>query len=1165
MRVCPACGRESSPDDRFCPACGRPSGEAPEGGERKLVTVLFADVTGFTGLGEALDPEVLSDVMGSYYDAMRSEVVGSGGMIEKFIGDAVVAVFGVPQAGEDDATRALHCALGMRSRLDALNRSWSTRLGIVLQMRIGINTGEALTRTGGRLEEGIVTGDVVNVASRLEQMADPGRIMVADRTVRAARSAFEFATMGPRSVKGRVEPVHVHELLAVADTLDDGKAPALSPFVDRQDAIAELLELTNEAFVRGRPSLVILTGEAGSGKSRLAEELARSLRQGPTPPRVVRGRCRPPTEASAYSPLGGMLKLAAGVLDTDTATEAVGRVRAMVSGDGLQTDEELARVVAALAWSVGLEDARGEMRDLPPRQVRYETHLAWRTWLSAVVAAGPCLLVLEDIHWADPALLDLLEELAERVVGPLAIVCTARPELTERAPGWGRGPRSMHELALGALPIEAASELVKMCGGESLSQEDRRRIAVRAEGNPFFLEELVLDIGEPGAGPPDERLPDTVLAVLAARIDRLAVVDKRTLQLAAVAGRTFWPSLVATLAGVDVPAIEAALGRLVERSFLVRTTWERGELERFAFKHALTQQVAYESLSRRSRARVHALVARWIEGADGDRRAETLETLAHHDEVAHRLAAGDPTADQMALEGLRKRAFLELLAASHDARSRFTLDAANSLAQRALTLARDEAERSDALASLGEAYLFAFWGDRAWSTLREAAIARSYGAPDDGPGISRLCAQALETPMRWGGMTELPTEAEARELLDLGLGSVGAADSEERARMLYLSSMWPRLFGDDLTTEDEFRKARQTGEEAAAMARRLGLADLESAALDCVGTFWYARGLYAEMTDLTARRLALVPRLHDLREIEDVHAMAAWVSFHRGRYREAFQLANEGVRRTADLAPTIALHSLEWRTLARYRLGDWNGVMEDLALARSFAPRREDESRAGFSRRPWAVAALIEESRGDPDAADRLRDEMSPLVGTVGERSPDVAAVALDEPISDAPWTAWFLALRGRIAEASQAVSIPAVPWFRDSAGLCLEVRCEVVALTGSWAEASEVAAKARHEAEVGGSLVLPAFADRLEARAAMAAGEDGPAVHLLERAVAVFESAEAPWELAVTLLDLAEALAAEGHVTAADAALARARPSLEALGSRQHQERFRSLTERLR
>lgn len=1162
VRICPGCGRESSPDDRFCPACGRPSGDAPAGGERKLVTVLFADVTGFTGLGEALDAEVLSDVMGSYYEAMRTEVVRFAGAIEKFIGDAVVAVFGAPQAGEDDATRALHCALAMRARLDGLNSSWSTRLGIVLQMRIGINTGEALTRPGGRLEEGIVTGDVVNVAARLEQLAEPGRIVVAERTVRAARSAFEFASLGPRSVKGRVEPVSIHELLAVAETGDDGAVPELSPFVDREEAMADLLEVASKAFTDGRPALVVVTGEAGSGKSRLADEVAQTLGERPTPARVLRGRCRPPTEASAYAPLGGMLKKAAGVLDTDTGPEALRRLATMLTSPRLATDEERERAVAALAWSVGLGEAGGSMRDLPPRQVRYETHLAWRTWLSAVVAGGPCLLVMEDIHWADPSLLDLLEELAERVVGPLAMVCTARLELAERAPGWGRGPRSMYELVLGPLPMAAASELVRMCGGGSLSPEDRRRIAVRAEGNPFFLEELVLDVGEPGVRPPDERLPDTVLAVLAARIDRLDAIDKRTLQLAAVAGRTVWPSLLATLAGIDQPAIEASLGRLVERSFLVRATDHPDEPEGFAFKHALTQQVAYEGLSRRSRARVHASVARWLEAAG---RGGSLETLAHHDEAAHTLAAADPTADPLVIDSLRKRAFDELLAASHDARSRFTLDAATSLAQRALVLARGEAERSDALASLGQAYLFAFWGDRAWSTLREAAIARSVGVPDDGPGIARLCGQALETPMRWGGMTELPAEAQARELLELGSAAAGAGDSGERARMLYISSMWPRLFGHQSTAEDEFEAAREEAEAAAAMAHRLALADLESAALDCVGTFWYARGRYREMTDLTGRRLGLVPRLADLREIEDVHAMAAWVSFHRGRYREAFQLADEGVRLSADQAPTIALHSLEWRALARFRLGDWDGVMEDLALARSFAPPREDESRAGFRRRPWAAAALIEEWRGDPEAADRLRAEMTPADEGRDDASLDDRSSALAEPASDAPWTACLLALRGRLEGASRMLTVPPVPWHRDSAGLCLEVRCEVVAMAGSWAEVPAVTAAVRHEADLGGSLVLPAFADRLEGRAARATGYHQRAVELLERAAAAFESVDARWESAVTHLELAEALSDAGRQDRASDILAHVRPLLDSLRASTAQARADDLAARLK
>ncbi|MBA2569850.1 MAG: AAA family ATPase, partial [Chloroflexi bacterium] len=716
---CAVCGNDVAPDARFCPSCGEAVTRSGPTEERKVATVLFADVAGFTALGEALDPEVLRGVMGDYFAAMRAEIAWHGGSVEKFIGDAVVAVFGVPRASEDDVSRALRCALGMRRRLDELNTSLSRRVGVRLEMRIGVNTGEVLARPGAGPEEGLVTGDAVTVAARLEQLADPGRIVASERTARAARG-FSFGPADQRHLKGRHEPVRIHELLGEPASELEVAAPVTMPLVDREEPLAFLTGILERAIEERAPRLVLIVGEPGTGKSRLAVELAHRAMARTPPARVLRGRCRPPTEASPYAPLGVALKKECGVLDDDRTPDALARIRESVSAI---VGEEADRTVAALGWSIGLEDPDHTLRDLPARQVRYETLRAWRAWVEAIVRSGPAILVVEDLHWADPALLDLLEDLVERAEGPLLILGPSRPEVSERAPGWGRGPQRVHELPLDPLQPVHAEEIVRQLpGGDTLQPEEQRRIVARAEGNPFFLEELVHSVSDvhDDARHSSGRLPDTVQAVLAARIDRLPALDKRTLQLAAVCGRAFWPGLVRELSGIDGTALDPAFGRLVDRSLIVAQPASRisGERE-YVFRHALTQEVAYAMLPRRERARAHAGVSRWLEATVDDRRRE-FELLAHHDETAHHLAVADPEAEPDTVEALRVRALDELLEAASDARSRSTVDAAQGLAERALQLARNDRERSLALEALGEAYLFGFWGDRAWETLRQA-------------------------------------------------------------------------------------------------------------------------------------------------------------------------------------------------------------------------------------------------------------------------------------------------------------------------------------------------------------------------------------------------------------------------------------------------------------
>src|SRR5436309_770727 len=423
MTACLTCGSPLPEDARFCPSCGSPTTLPNAGQERKVVTVLFADVTGSTALGERLDPERFREVMQSYGSAMREEIEAEGGTVEKFIGDAVMAAFGVPAAHEDDPERALRAALRMMRRLEELNSDLERRHDVTLQIRVGVNTGEVLAATSPGPGEAMVTGDAVNAAARLQGVADPGTIFVSQRTADAVRG-FSFDDRGLHELKGKRDRVRAFRLVE----------------------------------------------ETGLGS------------------RGVPGLSAP---------------------------------------------------------MVGRKDPEVSFADAGPREVRDELHAAWRSFFTALSLSGPVTVVIEDIHWADPVLLDLLDELAEQVEGPVLFLCPSRPDLTAKRPSWGGGRRNMSSLALDPLSSDEAERLVRLLlTVDDLPSSVHGRILERAEGNPFFLEEIVRRLIDGGllrheadrwratSGIEDVEIPDTVQAVLASRIDLLDARDNRLLHAA---------------------------------------------------------------------------------------------------------------------------------------------------------------------------------------------------------------------------------------------------------------------------------------------------------------------------------------------------------------------------------------------------------------------------------------------------------------------------------------------------------------------------------------------------------------------------------------------------------------------------------------------------------
>ncbi|MFL5737320.1 MAG: adenylate/guanylate cyclase domain-containing protein [Actinomycetota bacterium] len=1126
--TCPNCGEAVAEDARFCPSCGRSlaAAEAPVE-ERKLVTIVFADVTGSTMLGERLDPERLSEVLNTYFSAMREEIEAEGGAVEKFIGDAVMAAFGVPAAHEDDAARALRATLRMQRRLERVNDALAEAHDVRLQIRIGVNTGEVLATPNPKAGDAMVTGDAVNAAARLETSAEPGEIVVSERTARSVRG-FRFEEIGALELRGKSVAVRALRLTGEGPTVPERGVPGLrAPMVGRDSELAFLKSVYGRVVGEARPNLVTVYGDPGVGKSRLSAEFLRWVGAASPSPTVVRGRCLPYGEGVTYWPLAEILKGLAGVLDSDPPALALSRIHAL--GEDLLTEDvanDPARATAALAYTLGLEDPAVPFRDLEPRRVRAEVHAAWRSLFSALARSAPVVTLVEDIHWADPALLDLLEELAERTEGPVLFLCPSRPELTASRPTWGGGRRNFSSVTLEPLSAGDAQRLVDaLLTISDLPRSVSDRMLDRAEGNPFFLEEIIRHLIDEGyivrsddgwratAGIETVAIPDTVQTVLAARIDLLEPTDKRVLQGAAVVGRVFWPGPVRTLLNGDADTIEERLGALEERELVLSRLGSAiaGEPE-YIFKHVLTRDVAYESLPKRERAPAHRSVARWIESSAGARAREFEELLAYHYATAVHMAEESGNVDAEELEDLRATAFRHLLAASKDARGKLLLTPAQRFAREALALSGTDLERSIAHDALAEAFLANYDGDPAWVNWRKAADTRRRATPEDREAIAYLLARACEMPTRWpGSMRSLPTEEQVRADLDLALSFLPDGDGETRVRLMTVQAFWPFAFRDQDFTDEQIDAWSRLAVDAADMALRIGRTDLASGALDGATGRGFSRGHYSSSVPVSERRISFIPALGDVGEIGDIYATSAWIRYEVADYAEAFRLADLGVGAMTDQAVNFELHCLAWRTAARFRLGDWDGALSDVELARVRLGDRV-ESPPYFAAPPFGLAALIAHARGDIAESDRLLEMLLPAEREEGGRFTRLL-----------PITARLFVERGDLDDA-RARLVPYLPGWRVHAGQMIEARCELVAAEAAWDDVPGVVQEAREYAERGGLKALVPFADRLEGLAAIASGRIDEGLDALRRSRDGFRDLGAIWEKARTELWLSEA-----------------------------------------
>ncbi len=927
MGTCASCRASIPAGARFCPACAHPVAQPVAlGDERKLATVLFADLVGSTRLADAEDPERTRAMLTRFYDAMADEVVAGGGTVDKFIGDAVMAVFGAPAAQEDHAERALHTALAMRRRLKEVFDG-------ALSLRIGVNTGEVVV--GGERESGsFVTGDAVNMAARLEAAAQPGEILVGARTVAAARGAFELGEPRTIEAKGKAGGVVCHRLIGALSSTGPRRLGRV--FVGRE-AEVEALHLAYRRVVDdASPRLVTIVSDAGVGKTTLVQHLWRGLEgRSPRPLRRV-GRCSSVGTGITYKPLGDIVRQHFGLLQSDP----VETVRHRLAGREI------------LGLTLGMEAPP----DLHPLAAQDRLRQAWVGFLEELVTERPAVVLVEDLHWAEDALIGLLDAARSNVRGPLLLLGTARPEFMHRHPEWGRGADA-ETLRLEPLSPSHASRLIDELLPDGLPESLREAVVLRAEGNPFFVEELLRALSDQSAhgSPGDVVVPDTVQAVLAARIDRLERPEKGGLQAAAVIGRTFWSGPVRAL----LEGVEPDFDLLEEREFVRHRERSSiaGERE-FAITHALTRDVAYGSLPKARRARLHARFGAWLELA-GHGRDEYAALLAHHYSQAVRPEDVDLAwrAEDAELRRVEERAGVWLRRAAALAVGRYDIQEALALLHRAVELETSPSVRSELWQEIAHANALYFDG-----AAFSAAMERAIELADEDSTIADLYSElAFQTLVRAGMWTVAPEAALVGGWIDRAL-DLARPTSEARAKALIA-----RCYSD-------YEKREELASEAIRIAEGLGDAGLRSYAYDAQALRAFAQGDYDAAAQWYGRRLRLVAEITDPDHQSDIYAGAIAPAVARCRFDEARRHAALHGEVTRGLSPHHRLHGVSVDVEMDEVMGDWSSARERRHLVED-AVRANGATPCLRNQRTLLVCALACVHLDDEDEARRLERE----------------------------------------------------------------------------------------------------------------------------------------------------------------------------------------------
>ena len=972
LMVCASCGTENPSQARFCMSCGATLEERPE--ERRTATILFADLSGYTAVSERLDPERIKSLVDRALRRLGAEIERYGGTIDKYIGDNVMGVFGAPLAHEDDPERAVRAALAMQAAMDEINERVIADVGASFLLRVGVNSGEVLA---GRVGDGYtVIGDPVNVAARLQGAAEPGTVIVGEVTHRLTRAAIEYVDLGELELKGKAEPVPAWEAVRAVvrgRTTRDGDDSV--ELVGREDESELLLTLVERVIDERRPHLVTVIGQAGVGKSRLLRELTVNVGGLDPQPAVRLGSCPAYGAGLAYWALAEIVRGTFEILDTDDAGTAWRKlcrgVEALSSGSS--SSEPAERLATALGRPLGIEppggngQPGGEADDA--QQMRERLFSAVGTLIEAASARQPLLFCVEDIHWADEGMLDLIEHLARWARGPVLILCMARDELLDRRPGWGRELPESTRIVLDPLAPEQARALVgALLGSEAGDGDLALQVAERSGGNPLFAEEIVNRIAEEGSAA-EVALPETVHSVLAARLDALPRIERRVVQAASVVGQTFWEGSVGD-AGEQGIDLVATLESLRERGLVVPTAGSRltGERE-YAFKHVLIRDVAYSTLPKAVRARRHAEVGEFIGARAADRSEGVVAMVAEHYSRAASLgAAADLEPGE--LEAIEIRALAALEAAGDGSASIYSNSEAQGHYETALSLehALDDEATARVAEKLGDVALRLGRVDRAVSAWTRAM--EYHRGQEDlarvgdlhrkvGAGLWQKGDREGSIEHYQRGIDLLKDGPPCRELVRL----------YEEAASLYMHT------GDNML-------AIYASEKALRLAERLGEAAAASRAHGIFGR------VFGRIGDSERARENLERSVELARESDPAEAVRALLAlgYHleiseadydgaAGAYGDALAIA----LRTGDLPAQVELHAA-LAQVAAYR-GDWESCERETDSSQTLAERQGLIGKFCF---PYSIRGVLLAHQGELDAAVEILERAVESATQVG-------------------------------------------------------------------------------------------------------------------------------------------------------------------------------------
>ncbi len=1114
MKFCGECGSALAEDAPTAPA------PAAKAAERRLVSVLFADLVGFTPLSESRDPEEVRELLSRYFDTCRRLIGIYGGTVEKFIGDAVMAVWGTPTAQEDDAERAVRTALDLVTAVAALGEEIGAQ---DLQLRAGVLTGEAAVNLVAE-GEGMVAGDLVNTAARVQAAAAPGSVLVGDATRRATAAAIAYEPAGEHELKGKAEAISLFRALRVTSVRGGARAASElePPFVGRSRELRLVKEHFHGAAEERKAHLVSVVGIAGIGKSRLAWEFEKYLDGVADEVLWHRGRCLAYGDGVAYWALAEMVRMRALIAEEDTPEDAVAKLRAMLE-QRVEDEAERSWLEPRLAHLLGLaEHAAGDRQDL---------FSAWRLLFERLAERSPVLLVFEDLQWADSALLDFVEHLLEwSHAHPLFVLALTRPELAERRPGFGSAGRNATTLSLEPLAPSAMEELLDGFV-PGLPDDLRARILERAEGVPLYAVETVrmlLDRGlleregdayRPTGSIEALEVPETLHALVAARLDGLEPDERRVLQDAAVLGKSFTKPGLAALSGLGERELEPLLASLVRKEVLsVQSDPRSPERGQYAFLQDLLKQIAYETLARADRKTRHVAAAEYLEQAAGQAEQEAVEVIAAHYVDAYEAAPDAPDAP-----ALRRKAAERLALAGDRAASLAATEEAQRYFERAAALAEEPLWEAELVENAGRA---AQVGGRYPEALAlyERAV-ELYRGEGEAKRVASVTA-ALGSTMWFSG--DIAGGADRMEEAFAAL-----ADDEPGPELAGLAEALARLrffLGDFEATSERVERALE-------IAEALVLPDVLVEAMNTKHLWLEQQGRHEEALALLRHAIEL-GRTHDLREPLNRALHNFSYQLHaRDRFRESVEIQLELIERSRRQGDAVQeQRSLGHLGYSRWTLGEWQEleeIVEQLVLP---------DTHVAEERMNFAVRLAL--SRGDVTAA-RAAVESAAHLKTEGEVQMQLGHAATEASVLRAegrPSEALAAARRGLEAHPLPSHPFYKAAWFEA---------CEAALALGDLDQVDDLLGLFDVLTLSDQSPLLTAYADRFRGRLLGLRGDPETASALLAAAIAAFRVLETPYLLTMALVEQAE-LGGEDS----PALLAEAREILERLGARPWLER---------